>query len=115
MGIVTASELKTRGIAAIEEVVSAAGGAILSVRGERRYVTVSVEDYMHLRSCELEAARQEVESDLAGGGDLCWGHRRTRPQTGYAQVRRRLIFTESCNISAENWPRHHGSHPLRVR
>lgn len=67
MGIVTANELKTRGVAAIEEAVSATGEAILSVRGERRYVTVSVEDYMRLRSCELEAALREVESDLAEG------------------------------------------------
>ncbi|MEO6032501.1 MAG: hypothetical protein ABIP61_11465 [Burkholderiaceae bacterium] len=65
---ITANDLKTRGIAAIE--ASLAGGrteAVVSVRGAERYVVMELAHYQHLRECELEAALAESRADIAAG------------------------------------------------
>lgn len=68
MSHITANDLKTRGIAAIE--ASLAGGrseAVVSVRGADRYVVMDLAHYQHLRECELEAALAESRADIAAG------------------------------------------------
>jgi hypothetical protein len=68
MSQITANDLKTRGIAAIE--ASLAGGrteAVVSVRGTQRYVVMELAHYQHLRECELEAALAESRADIAAG------------------------------------------------
>ena len=65
--VLTANELKTKGITRLEEVTSSGEEAIISVRGKHRFVVVSIEQYNHLRECELEAAIAETERDLADG------------------------------------------------
>ena len=68
MSHITANDLKTRGIAAIE--ASLAGGrteAMVSVRGTERFVVMAVAHYQHLRECELEAALAESRADIAAG------------------------------------------------
>ena len=68
MSQLTANDLKTRGIAAIE--ASLAGGrteAVVSVRGTDRYVVMELTHYQHLRECELEAALAETRADIAAG------------------------------------------------
>jgi hypothetical protein len=68
MNHITANDLKTRGIAAIE--ASLAGGrteAVVSVRGADRYVVMDLAHYQHLRECELEAALVESRADIAAG------------------------------------------------
>ena len=68
MAHITANDLKTRGIAAIE--ASLAGGrteAVVSVRGAERYVVMELAQYQHLRECELEAALAESRADIAAG------------------------------------------------
>jgi hypothetical protein len=65
---ITANDLKTRGIAAIE--AQLAGGrteAVVSVRGADRYVVMHLAQYQHLRECELEAALAESRADMAAG------------------------------------------------
>jgi hypothetical protein len=65
---ISANDLKTRGIAAIE--ASLAGGrteAVVSVRGAQRYVVMELAHYEHLRECELEAALAESRADIAAG------------------------------------------------
>ena len=65
---ITANDLKTRGIAAIE--ASLAGGqteAMVSVRGADRFVVMELAQYQHLRECELEAALAESRADIAAG------------------------------------------------
>ena len=66
MAHITANDLKTRGIAAIE--ASLAGGrteAVVSLRGAERYVVMELAHYQHLRECELEAALSESRADIA--------------------------------------------------
>lgn len=68
MAHITANDLKTRGIAAIE--ASLAGGrteAVVSVRGAERYVVMELAQYQRLRECELEAALAESRADIAAG------------------------------------------------
>lgn len=68
MAHITANDLKTRGIAAIE--ASLVGGrteAVVSVRGTERYVVMELAQYQRLRECELEAALAESRADIAAG------------------------------------------------
>ena len=50
--IITANELKTGGVSAIEKVISEDSEAIITVRGKNRYVVMDIEKYNHLRECE---------------------------------------------------------------
>ena len=63
----TANELKTRGVTAIEEALENDTEAMVSVRGKRRYVVMAIDHYTHLRECELEAALAEARADYAAG------------------------------------------------
>lgn len=68
MSHITANELKTRGIAAIEaQLADGRTEAVVSVRGADRYVVMELAHYQHLRECELEAALAESRADLAAG------------------------------------------------
>ena len=53
-----------------EELTAAGEEAIISVRGKHRFVVVSIEQYNHLRECELEAALAETERDIAAGNTV---------------------------------------------
>ena len=65
--IVTANELKTKGISRIDEITSNGDEAIISVRGKQRYVVLTLEQYNYFRECELEAALVETHRDLERG------------------------------------------------
>lgn len=67
MGAITANEIKTSGIAALEKALENAPEAIISVRGKDRFVVMDIAHYHHLRECELESALREAKSDLAAG------------------------------------------------
>jgi PHD/YefM family antitoxin component YafN of YafNO toxin-antitoxin module len=64
---VTANELKTKGIAAIDDVTSNGYEAIITVRGKQKYVVMTMEEYNKLREYELEAAIIESERDIKKG------------------------------------------------
>lgn len=67
MSSLTANDLKTKGIAAIEAVLAERPEAIVTVRGKDRFVVMNIEQYHHLRECELEAALAETRADIAAG------------------------------------------------
>ncbi len=67
MSHISANELKTRGIAAIEQVLTTQPEAIVSVRGKDRFVILDMAQYQHLRECELEVALAQARSDVAAG------------------------------------------------
>ena len=67
MSHLSANELKTRGVAAIETALQEHSEAIVSVRGKDRYVVMSLAQYQHLRECELEAALVEAKVDVEAG------------------------------------------------
>ena len=67
MRSLTANDLKTRGIAAIEESLAHDTEAMVSVRGQPRFVVMEVAQYHYLRECELDAALAQSQADVAAG------------------------------------------------
>ena len=67
MSHISANDLKTRGIAAIELALSTASEAIVSVRGKDKFVVMDMAQYHYLRECELDAALAQTRADLAAG------------------------------------------------
>ena len=61
----TANDLKTKGIAAIEASLANQPEAIVSVRGKDKYVVMDLAHYHYLRECELEAALAESRTNIA--------------------------------------------------
>ena len=67
MSHISANDLKIKGVAAIEAVLSVHAEAIVSVRGKDRFVVMDMAHYHHLRECELEAALAQTRADMAAG------------------------------------------------
>lgn len=67
MSAISANDLKTRGVAAIESMLEDQPEAVISVRGKERFVVMELSHYHYLRECELEAALAETRADLAAG------------------------------------------------
>ncbi len=63
----TANDLKTKGIAAIEASLANQPEAIISVRGKDSFVVMDLAHYHYLRECELEAALAETRANIANG------------------------------------------------
>ena len=64
---ISANDLKTKGISAIELALSSSSEAMVSVRGKDRFVVMDIAHYHYLRECELDAALAETRADLAAG------------------------------------------------
>ena len=67
MSHLTANDLKTKGVVAIESILAEHSDAIVSVRGKERFVVMDIAQYHYLRECELEVALAEARADLAAG------------------------------------------------
>jgi prevent-host-death family protein len=67
MNSVTANELKTKGISAVESVMNNASEVFISVRGQRKYVVIDAEKYEKFREFELDQAIQEAQDDIKAG------------------------------------------------
>ena len=67
MSHISANDIKTKGIAAIEAALCGASEAIVSVRGKDRFVVMDIAHYHYLRECELDAALAQTQADLANG------------------------------------------------
>jgi PHD/YefM family antitoxin component YafN of YafNO toxin-antitoxin module len=67
MSTISANDLKTKGVKAIEEALATQPEVAVSVRGQVKYIVMSEEHYQYLRECELEAALAESKADLDAG------------------------------------------------
>jgi hypothetical protein len=67
MSQLSANDLKTKGISAIEFALSSAPEATVSVRGKDKFVVMDIAHYHYLRECELDAALAQTRADLAAG------------------------------------------------
>ena len=67
MSQLTANDLKTRGVSAIESILATQPEAMISVRGKERFVVMDLAQYHHLRECELDAALAQSQADVAAG------------------------------------------------
>ena len=65
--MITANDLKTKGIACLEESLANQPEAMITVRGKESFVVMKIEHYHYLREMELEAALYEAQQDLAAG------------------------------------------------
>jgi prevent-host-death family protein len=65
--VITANELKTKGVKLIEKVTAHNSEAIITVRGKNKYVILSIEDYNQLREYELDTAIKESQKDILFG------------------------------------------------
>ena len=67
MDVITANELKTRGVASIDAALKGQDEVTISVRGRERYVVMEMETYNRLRVCELEAALYQARREVIEG------------------------------------------------
>ena len=67
MAAISANDLKTKGISAIELALGNAPEAIISVRGKDKFVVMDMAHYHYLRECELDAALAQTRADMAAG------------------------------------------------
>lgn len=67
MNAISANDLKTRGVGAIDQALKEQAQASITVRGQVRYVIMSTEQYKYLRECEFEAALAESKADCDAG------------------------------------------------
>lgn len=65
--MITANELKTKGVSIIERSLKDQLEDVITVRGRPKYVVMSVEQYDRLRLCELEVAYLETKKDIESG------------------------------------------------
>lgn len=65
--MITANELKVRGVKAIEEELEHRDEVGITVRGKIKYVVMSVEEYDRKRAAELDLALKEVQEDIKNG------------------------------------------------
>ena len=67
MNTITANQLKTKGVSAIENNISGDHELVITVRGEGKYVVMDMAHYNHLRECELDMALNEAKADYKAG------------------------------------------------
>jgi len=67
MSHITANELKTKGITALENALKEDREAIISVCGKARFVVMEISQFDQLREAEIYAAWQEAKADLEKG------------------------------------------------
>ena len=65
--MITANDLKTKGIACLEESLANQPEAMITVRGKESFVVMRIDHYHYLREMELEAALYETQQDLVAG------------------------------------------------
>ena len=65
--MITANDLKTKGVSIIERNLRDQLEEVITVRGQPKYVVMSVEQYDRLRTCELEVAYLETKKDIENG------------------------------------------------
>jgi len=67
MNTITANELKTMGMSAIENNLAVDRELVITVRGKEKFVVMNMQHYNFLRECELEAALHETRADYQAG------------------------------------------------
>jgi prevent-host-death family protein len=67
MTVVTANDLKTKGVSDIERALQEAQEVVISVRGKPRFVVMDIAHYDFLRECEIAAAWAQTREDVTAG------------------------------------------------
>ena len=67
MSTMSSTEINEPGIAALEPRLTQEGQVLITVRGQRHYVVMTVERYHELRELELAQAAREAQEDYRAG------------------------------------------------
>ena len=67
MNTITANQLQTKGVSAIEHNLAENRELVITVRGKETYVVMDLDQYNYLRECELEAALHQTKADYQDG------------------------------------------------
>ena len=73
MPVITANDLKTQGVSAIEKALEGGDETTISVRGKPRFVVMDLAHYDRLREAEIYAAWQEARAAVAAGDFVAEG------------------------------------------
>lgn len=65
--MISANDIKTRGVKAIDEGMSKDDRLQITVRGKVKYVILRADDYENLRLAEMEMAYQQAEKNIQEG------------------------------------------------
>ncbi len=65
--MITANDLKTKGVAAIAANLNEREEVSITVRGKVKYIAMTVDQYDRLRESELDMTLLEVKSDIERG------------------------------------------------
>ena len=65
--IVTANEIKTKGISFIEKLIKKYNEIFITVRGKKKFVVLTIADYERLKEAELEKIIKDAENDYKSG------------------------------------------------
>lgn len=64
---ITANEIKTRGVSALNGITESGTEALITVNGKVKYVVIPIAKYTKLRELELELALNESLNDFESG------------------------------------------------
>ncbi len=65
--VVSANEVKKRGVSIFDEMLDKFNEVIINFRGKKKYVVIDYERYQGFREYELEKAYNEVMADIENG------------------------------------------------
>ncbi len=85
MAVLTANDLKTKGVSDIERLLQETSEVVISVRGKPRYVVMDIAHYDYLRECEIATAWAQCRDDMEAGR-----FRREEAEAHRARVEREL-------------------------
>ena len=67
MNTITANQLKTKGVSAIQSKLAENHEVVITVRGKEKFIVMDMKHYNYLRECELDAALHQVKTDYEDG------------------------------------------------
>ena len=65
--IVSANDIKTKGVTLLDKLFEKASEVIINVRGKNKYVVIDIERYKNLRTLELDRLYEETMNDIKEG------------------------------------------------
>lgn len=65
--VVTANEVKQKGVSLFDSLLAKAEEVFINVRGKEKFVVVEIERYKELRALELDRAYLDALSDIENG------------------------------------------------
>ena len=65
--MITANDLKVKGIKAIEKELEERDEAIISFRGKPKYIVLDIEEYETMRALQIEVAYKELKNKKEQG------------------------------------------------